>query len=152
MTDKELVVRALQGDIPLEPAPFAKLAQKAGLTEARFLAAAAALRRSGALRSVRAVLRHRRAGYSANAMVAWRVPAARCPSFGKAAAARPEISHCYRRVTRPGWPYSLYTMIHGRSRAAVLRAVAALSADTGVTEYQVLESRREFKKTSMVYY
>jgi len=146
------IVRALQGDIPLEPAPFKKLAAGLGLTEEKLLAAVKELKSSGALRCLRAIVRHHKAGYSANAMVAWKVPARRAVSFGKTAAASPAISHCYERLTRPGWPYNLYTMVHGRSRAEVLKVVDGLVRKTGMKEYRVLESLREFKKTSMVYF
>lgn len=152
MTKEQAIVRALQGDIPLEPAPFKKLAAGLGLTEEKFLASLAGLKRRGVLRSVRAIVRHKRAGYSANAMVAWKVPAARAVSFGKTAAALPAISHCYERLTRPGWPYNLYTMVHGRSRAEISKVVAGLVKKTGVKDYLALESLREFKKTSMVYF
>ena len=152
MTKEQAIVRALQGDIPLEPAPFKKLAARLGLTEEKFLAALAGLKSRGVLRSVRAIVRHKRAGYSANAMVAWSVPRARVLSFGRTAAALPSISHCYERPARPDWPYNLYTMVHGRSRAEISKVVDGLVKKTGVKNYLALESLREFKKTSMVYF
>ena len=152
MNIEQSIVRALQGNIPLEPAPFKKIAAELGLPEEKFMAAVAKLRRSGALRCVRAIVRHHRAGYSANAMVAWKVAEVRAVSFGKIAAARPAISHCYQRLTRPGWPYNLYTMVHGHSRAEILKVVDGLVKKTGAKDYKVLESLREFKKSSMVYF
>ncbi len=152
MNVEQSIVRALQGDLPLEPAPFKKIAAGLGLTEEKLLAAISGLKRSGALRCLRAIVRHHKAGYSANAMVAWKVPAGRAVSFGKAAAASPAISHCYERLTRAGWPYNLYTMVHGRSRPEVLKVVDGLVKKTGMKDYRILESLREFKKTSMVYF
>ncbi|PIU20186.1 MAG: Lrp/AsnC family transcriptional regulator [Elusimicrobia bacterium CG08_land_8_20_14_0_20_59_10] len=152
MNTEQAIIRALQGNIPLEPAPFKKLAAGLGLPEGKFLAGVKELKRRGILRSIRAIVRHRRAGYSANAMVAWKVTESRALSFGKTAAASPAVSHCYQRVTRPGWPYNLYTMVHGRSRAEMLKVVDGLAKKTGAKEYLVLESLREFKKTSMVYF
>lgn len=152
MNTEQAIVRALQGDIPLEPAPFKKIAAGLGLPEEKFLAAVNRLRSRGVLRCLRAIVRHHKAGYSANAMVAWKLPESRAVSFGKTAAASPAISHCYQRLTRPGWPYNLYTMVHGRSRAEILKVVDGLAKKTGAKEYKVLESLREFKKTSMVYY
>lgn len=146
------IVRALQGDIPLEPAPFRKIAAGLGLTEEKLLAAVKELKSSGALRCMRAIVRHHKSGYSYNAMVAWRIPAGRAVSFGKTASASPAISHCYERLIRPGWSYNLYTMVHGRSRAEVLKVVAGLVKKTGMKDYLILESLREFKKTSMVYF
>jgi hypothetical protein len=85
-------------------------------------------------------------------MVVWKVTGGRAVSFGKTAAASPAVSHCYQRLTRPGWPYNLYTMVHGRSCAEVLKVVAGIAKKTGTKDYKVLETLREFKKTSMVYY
>lgn len=152
MTKEEAIVRALQGNIPLEPAPFKRIAAGLGLPEEEFLGVLADLKRRGVLRSLRAIVRHKRAGYSANAMVAWKLPESRAVSFGRTAAASPAISHCYQRFTRPGWPYNIYTMVHGRSRAEILKVVNGLVRRTGAKEYRVLESLREFKKTSMVYF
>ncbi|OIO01655.1 MAG: Lrp/AsnC family transcriptional regulator [Elusimicrobia bacterium CG_4_10_14_0_2_um_filter_56_8] len=149
---EEAIVRALQGDIPLEPEPFKKMAAGLGIKEEEFLAALKKFKKSGVLRCVRAIVRHKRAGYFANAMVAWKIPAGRAISFGKTAAASPAISHCYERVVRPGWSYNLYTMVHGRSRAEILKVVSGLVKKTGAKEYLVLESLREFKKTSMAYF
>ena len=152
MTKEQAIVRALQGNIPLEPAPFKKIAAGLGLPEEKFLAAVNKLKGRGVLRCLRAIVRHKRAGYSANAMVAWKVPQSRVLSFGRTAADLPSISHCYQRLTHPGWPYNLYTMVHGRSRAEISKVVAGLVKKTGVKEYLALESLREFKKTSMVYF
>jgi len=146
------IVRELQGNIPLGPAPFRTIAVKLGLTEKKLLEKIAGFKRSGKLRSIRAIVRHRKAGYTANAMVVWSVPGAKVPSFGKTAAASQAVSHCYERFSPPGWPYNLYTMMHGRSRAGILKEIEGLKKRTGIRECRILESGREFKKTSMVYF
>jgi siroheme decarboxylase len=149
---EEAVIKALQGDMPLVARPFLSLAKDAGLTEKAFLSEVKKLLAAGKLRSIRAIVRHRQAGYKANAMVAWQVPPEKTEAAGTAAAALPAVSHCYARRAVPGWPYNLYTMVHGRTKTDIKRAVAAISKKTGVKIYKALESRREFKKTSMTYY
>ena len=91
------------GDIPLTPTPFADMAAEAGLDEPVLLALLAGLKENGVVRRFGATLRHQKAGYGHNAMVAWRVPEADSEALGRAMAARPEISHCYRRRTYPEW-------------------------------------------------
>ena len=72
--DVELV-RALQDDIELVEEPFARPAAAMGLSQERLLEEALRLQRQGHLRRFAAVLRHRQAGFTANGMAVWAVPA-----------------------------------------------------------------------------
>ena len=47
-------------------------------------------------------------------MVVWNVPKERNGEVGEFGADIDEVSHCYERPTFDDWPYSLYTMIHGK--------------------------------------
>ena len=81
------------------------------------------------LRRVAAILFHRRAGFSANGMGVWKVPEEQIAEIGPRMAAVRGVSHCYRRPTYPDWPYSVFTMAHGRSKEecdAVLDGVAGV--------------------------
>lgn len=153
-TDTERRILALtQGDLPDSPTPFADIAAAAGATEAQVIELLSRLKADGVIRRFGATLRHQKAGYAHNAMVAWRVPDGKdADEIGTFMAARPEISHCYRRVRAPGWDFDLYTMIHGTAPGECLQTAAELSKATGLTDYDVLESERELKKTSMKYF
>ena len=79
------------------------------------------------LRRVAAILFHRRAGFSANGMGVWKVPEEQILEIGPRMAAFRGISHCYQRPTYPDWPYSVFTMAHGRSKEecdAILDSIA----------------------------
>ena len=104
------------------------------------------------MRRFAAVLRHQVAGFTANGMGVWNVPAERAAEVGATMASFEAVTHCYRRPSFPHWPYSHYTMIHGRSVAEVEATARALSAATGITDYRLLFSRREFKKTRVSYF
>ena len=81
----------------------------------------------GGLRRVAAILYHRRAGFSANGMGVWAVPDGEILDTGRRMAAFRGITHCYQRPTYADWPYSVFTMAHGRSKEecdAVLDAIA----------------------------
>jgi DNA-binding Lrp family transcriptional regulator len=153
-TEAERRILALAGtDLPDSPTPYADIAAQAGATEAEVLALIARLKEEGIIRRFGATLRHQKAGYGHNAMVAWRVDdEAEALRVGELMAQRPEISHCYIRRTYPQWRYNLYTMIHGKNPGDTARVVEELERQTGVADHQTLASLRELKKTSMRYF
>ena len=153
-TDTQKRILALAGsDLPDSPTPFADIAAQSGTDEATVLALLARLKDDGTIRRFGATLRHQKAGYGHNAMVAWRVDdAEEALRVGEKMAARPEISHCYIRRTYPQWKYNLYTMIHGKNPGDTTRVVEEIMRETGVTDNQTLASLRELKKTSMRYF
>jgi len=146
-------VRVLQEDLPLVPRPFAQAAGQLGLSEESLLDKALELEATGIMRRFSAVLRHRRVGYTANGMACWVVPEVRIERVGLRAAAFPQVSHCYQRLAYPPrWPYSLFTMIHGKTTGEVEAVVTDIARQTGIERYQVLYSTREFKKERVRYF
>ena len=146
------LIKALQGDIPLEKEPFREIAVELGLSQEELLEQIKGLKEQGILRRLGAVLYHRQAGFVANAMVAWKVPDEKADSTGELFASFSEASHVYRRPAYPEWPYNLYTMIHGTSREDCESTIENMARKVGVDDYKILYSTREFKKTSMRYY
>jgi DNA-binding Lrp family transcriptional regulator len=110
------------------------------------------MKERGEIRRFGATLRHQKAGYGSNAMVAWYVDDEDMARIGDFMAARPEISHCYHRVNCMDWPYNLYTMVHAKTPEECAQTVEELARLSGVEEFDVLRSRKEFKKTSMRYF
>jgi siroheme decarboxylase len=146
------VIRNLQGDMPVTPEPYAPAAAAIGIDQARMLDHLASMRERGALRRVAAILYHRRAGFSANGMGVWRVPGDRILELGPRMAAFRGISHCYQRPTYEDWPYSVFTMAHGRSKEECDAILDAIAAETGIEERATLYSSTEFKKVRMLYF
>ncbi|MBN1917439.1 MAG: Lrp/AsnC family transcriptional regulator [Verrucomicrobia bacterium] len=149
--DKALIAR-LCGELPLTERPFEALAVELGTTERDVLDRVRRLEHGGALRRCGAMIRHRKAGMTHNAMVAWVVPEAETDAVGMHAASFGAVSHCYVRSAAPGWPYTLYTMIHGSAASGVEAVIEAIAARFGLTQRRVLTSRREFKKSSVRYF
>ena len=149
--DKRMI-RVLQQHLPAEPAPFDAWAQQADVGVPELLDAARRYRDSGLMRRFSAVLRHRAVGVSANAMGVWIVPPAQYDSFGQIAAGFSAVSHCYLRPTYEDWPYSLFTMVHGRSRSECEASLADISRATGITSYSSLYSTIEYKKVRVKYF
>jgi DNA-binding Lrp family transcriptional regulator len=111
-----------------------------------------AMRERGLLRRVAAILYHRRAGFSANGMGVWKVPAERVDEVGPRMASFRGISHCYERPTYADWPYSIFTMAHGRSKEECDAVLDAIERDSGITERATLYSSTEFKKIRLLYF
>ena len=146
------IVRELQGDLSLVQRPFKPVADKLEIEEEDLLVKLREMDDQGIIRRFSAILRHRNVGFSANAMGAWRVPENKAEEVGTKMAKFPQVSHCYQRPTFPTWPYSLFTMIHGKTTEDCERVAKLISQDTGIEDYRLLYSTREFKKVSMRYF
>ncbi|KPK85809.1 MAG: hypothetical protein AMJ81_02645 [Phycisphaerae bacterium SM23_33] len=139
-------IAALQEPLPAQPEPFLELARGRQMSAEELLVHAADFLAAGWMRRYAAVLRHQAAGAAANVLVAWQVPPERADRFGAQAAQFGNVSHCYLRASGPGWPWNLYTMIHGRDRAEVERTVEAVAAAAGAYPRVALPTAREYKK------
>jgi siroheme decarboxylase len=153
LSERDLaVIRSLQGDMPVVPEPYAPAAAAIGIDRSRMLDHLASMRDRGALRRVAAILYHRRAGFSANGMGVWKVPDEHVLELGPHMASFRGISHCYQRPTYPDWPYSVFTMAHGRSKQECDAVLEAIAEQTGIDERATLYSSTEFKKVRMLYF
>jgi siroheme decarboxylase len=146
------VIRTLQGDMPVVPEPYEPAATELGISQERLLDQLESMRERKALRRVAAILFHRRAGFSANGMGVWKVPEERMLELGPRMASFRGISHCYQRPTYADWPYSLFTMAHGRSKEECDAILDSIAADTGIEERRTLYSSTEFKKIRLLYF
>ena len=153
-TDTEkAVLRIVQKNLPDSLTPYADIAEAAGMTEAEVLELLSGLKESGAIRRFGASIKHQRTGWTHNAMVAWIVSPEDVDEAGRKAAEHPRISHCYYRPSPyPAWPYTFYTMIHGKSEQDCLDVVDELRRTTSLETCEVLESLKELKKISMTYF
>jgi siroheme decarboxylase len=146
------VIRALQGDMPVIPEPYAPAAAELGIEQAKLLDHLSGMQERKLLRRVAAILFHRRAGFSANGMGVWRVPVGEELDYGKRMAAFRGISHCYQRPTYADWPYSVFTMAHGRSKDECDGILDAIAEETGIDDRATLYSSTEFKKIRLLYF
>ncbi|HWU40226.1 MAG TPA: AsnC family transcriptional regulator [Candidatus Acidoferrum sp.] len=146
------VIRELQEDIPLLPEPYRPMAERMGISESEFFASAAHLSARGYLRRMAAVLHHREAGFSANAMGVWVVPPERSEEVGQIMGSFKAVSHCYLRPTYPDWPYNIFTMVHGQAGRDCQEVISAISQATGITEYALLYSTKQYKKVRLKYF
>jgi len=146
------VIRATQGPMEVTPEPFAAAAAELGISQTALLEHLESMRERRALRRVAAILFHRRAGFSANGMGVWNVPEERILELGPRMSSFRGISHCYQRPTYPDWPYSVFTMAHGRSKDECDAILDSIAEDTGIEDRRTLYSSTEFKKIRLRYF
>ena len=143
------ILQALSDGLALTPRPFAALAADLGRGEAEVLQRIRVLLAAGLIGRLGVIVRHRRLGWTANAMVVWQVPEAAVEAAGGALVEVPGVTLCYQRLPAgTAWPYTLYCMIHARSRAEALAVLGRAEAAAGLDGLprEVLFSLRCFKQ------
>ena len=146
------IICALADGIPIVSHPYAVLAEKAGMAEDEFLSRLIILKEQGILRRVGAVLQHRKAGFSANALCVWQVAENRLDKVGTAISRETAVSHCYSRELATDWPYNFYVMIHAHDRNACEEIADRIAAENQLGERKTFYSVREWKKAAMRYF
>ncbi len=149
--DEKLIV-LLQQPFPLVSRPWKKYAEIINRSESNLITDIKGLKRSGALKRISAVLRHRNAGFIANGMACFRVPHHRVDEAGMIASGFPEVSHSYQRPVYPGWQYNLFAMTHARSTAGCEEIISNIAKSINADEYFTLYSLKEFKKERVKYF
>ncbi|OPY78380.1 MAG: hypothetical protein A4E65_02253 [Syntrophorhabdus sp. PtaU1.Bin153] len=150
MVAPDNILKAIPYDFPLTERPYRDIAVGAGVSEKELIETLSDLRTRGLIRRVAAILHHRKATYVCNVMVVWRVPEEDVERIGQVMASFPEVSHCYERGRNSYWEYNVFTMVHGRSSEGCVDTVKRISTETGIVDFQLFASKREFKKTSLM--
>jgi DNA-binding Lrp family transcriptional regulator len=153
ITDEDVeYILATQGDLPDIACPFEAVAESLGISVAAVLEHGRRMNANGHLRRFAAILNHRAAGFRANGMAVWNVPADRINEFGVFVAGYRNVSHCYQRPTYEDWPYNVFSMIHAPRAEGVEEVADAIAEATGVRDRRVLYSSTEFKKIRLPYF
>ena len=152
ITAKKIKVASLlQGNIQLKSRPFRQIADSCGRTEKEIINIIKKLNKEGYIRKFGAVLRHHRIGYRKNALVLWSVPQNQIEKAGITFASFPFISHCYER--NPGFKskYNLFTMLHSKGED-MTSLTNKMAASIDIHDFLILESLKEYKKTTPEYF
>jgi DNA-binding Lrp family transcriptional regulator len=145
-------IRVTQKDIQITDRPFNAVSDELGMSLPELFSKFEYYRRLGVMRRFAAILRHQRAGFVANGMVCWKADERESARVADAASEFDEVSHCYMRPTYEDWPYSTFTMIHGKERKECERIAEEISRRTGITDYIILYSTKEYKKQRVEYF
>ncbi|GLX80467.1 protein NirL [Thalassotalea insulae] len=149
----------LEQGLPTCSRPYLALARKIGLAESPFIEQQVIeqiklWQQQGLIRRFGLVVKHRKLGFNANAMVVWNIADTAVDGIAKQLSQCPEVSLCYRRPRRlPDWPYNLFCMIHGIERAKVISQLQAITERLNLShiEKNVLFSTRAFKQQGARY-
>ncbi|WP_404302274.1 Lrp/AsnC family transcriptional regulator [Alicycliphilus denitrificans] len=146
------LIAATQGGLPLVARPYEAVGAMLGVSGEQVRERLAQMLAQGLIRRIGAVPNHYRLGYTANGMSVWDVDDERIAELGPRVAELPGVSHCYRRPRHlPGWPYNLFAMLHGTSRAAVEQQAQDIVALLGnaCRSHDILYSTAILKKTGL---
>ncbi|MGZ8161349.1 MAG: siroheme decarboxylase subunit beta [Methylobacter sp.] len=151
--DQQLL-EAFQQGLAISPRPYAELGHRIGLCENEVIERLARLKQAGLIKRLGVIVKHRKLGYCANAMVVWDIPDEQVQWFGRRISSFEFVTLCYRRP-RHGttWPYNLYCMIHGKNRETVLEQLSVLEQACKLSGFnrEILFSRRCFKQRGAIY-
>jgi DNA-binding Lrp family transcriptional regulator len=146
------IVKATQAGLPIMEQPYRLVAEALGIGQEVLLDYLARMLEDGRIRRIGAVPNHYALGYTANAMSVWDLADGEVQALGREIGALPFVTHCYRRPRRlPDWPYNLFAMVHGRSRAETEAHLAEIRRFLGSAcrGSDVLYSVRILKKTGL---
>jgi DNA-binding Lrp family transcriptional regulator len=152
--DDIALIKTLQGPMEAVARPYDAAATELGISTEELLDRLRGMVDRKILRRVAAILYHRRAGFSANGMGVWKVPADQIMEIGGRMASFRGVSHCYQRPTYEDWPYSVFTMAHGRSKEECDAVLDSIAADCGMgpDDRATLYSSTEYKKIRLHYF
>ena len=142
------LLRLSQDGLAMIDRPYLHLGEMLGISEDEVIDRLKELEKAGIIRRFAATIGHRALGIMANAMIIWRVSPTEVAHVGEIFASFEAVTHCYERSAAPDWPYNLYTMVHSRSKQECIEIANELSNISGVKDFKILFSEREYKKTS----
>ena len=142
------IMSVLQQPLPFEQEPFEPYARQLGQSQEEIIELLRQCIENGSVRRVAGILKHNRAGFTVNGMVAMVVPVGECDAAGEKLSRFPFITHCYRRTSYPDWPYTMYAMVHARDRNEFDGYIAMIEKTVSVDSMIVLNSVKEYKKTA----
>lgn len=149
--EQKRVLNALQQDLQLITTPWDNMAASTGMGTQQFLDIVQGLIHNGVIRRYGANINHRKAGFTANAMVCWQVEASSADTIGAALTSLQAVSHCYLRQPQTAWSYNLFAMIHGHQREECTAIARRISNEYNIHNCQLLFSTHEVKKIRNVY-
>lgn len=149
------LIAAVQEGLPIASRPYALIAEQLDLEEKEVITRLNELKQQGLIKRLGVIVKHRRLGYQANAMVVFNIPDSLVSQMGQRISQFRFINLCYQRPRRgEQWPYNLFCMIHGKSREKVLQQLGYLIESCALEHYahDILFSRRCFKQRGALYF
>lgn len=148
----EVLLQATQAGLPITRHPYAEVARGLGISEHDVIDRFKRLIESGVVRRIGVAPNHYALGMSANGMTVWDIADDAVSEIGARIGALDYVTHCYKRPRAlPDWPYNLFAMVHGTTRAEVERKRREIADLIGPAcqSSDILYSKRILKKTGV---
>jgi DNA-binding Lrp family transcriptional regulator len=145
--DEKRILSVIQEPLELVSEPFEKFAKKLDTDVETVLRAIKNLIERGIIRRFAGIIKHNKAGFTYNAMVAFEVGDDCCDDAGAKLSSLTYVTHCYKRTPYDDWPYNLYAMMHARDADEFDEKIAAMKRLFTFKSVTVLQSVKEFKKS-----
>ena len=145
------VLCAIQHGLPRSLTPYKDMAAEIGTQTEDLLGILKQWQRNGKLRRIGAIVDHFKIGLGTGAMVVWKVESERVDEVGRIFAEQKAVSHAYERGITENWPWNIYTMVHAKNYDQLNQVIEQMSNQSGITEYCVLATEKELKKTPPTY-
>lgn len=140
---------AIEQGLALVAEPYLAIAEQLNISEEQVIATIKDWQEQGMIRRFGLVIRHRKLGYIANAMVVWDVNDECVDDVAAILAQQKVVTLCYRRPrVLPHWPYNLFCMIHGKSREQVSKQLneICLHSELANIDKKILFSNKAYKQ------
>lgn len=148
------LVAATQSGLPLVERPYQHIADQLGCSEVQVIAHLQDMLDHKIIKRMGVIVRHRKLGYRANAMVVWEVPEHQVDDIGLLLSRHARVNLCYQRPRQPpDWHYNLFCMIHGKHRDEVVECVEHITEQHQLHHVprDILFSNRCFKQRGATY-
>ena len=141
-------MKVFQEQLPITESPFTEYAKQLGISEDEVIALLQKYLANGTIRRVAGLLKHNKAGFTTNAMVALEIAPEQCDEAGAALSQFTFITHCYKRTAYPDWPYTMYAMVHAKNKEEFDGYLERIRTAVDCKSIRVLRSLKEYKKTA----
>jgi len=135
-----MILNLVQDGLPLDKEPFARIAERIGISEDEVLERIGRMKDEGVIRRIGAIFDPGRLGL-ASTLCAARVPREKLTDFVKSVNAHPGVTHNYRR----NHPYNVWFTLTEATEKALADAIAQLIENTGISSIKSLKAKRTFK-------
>jgi DNA-binding Lrp family transcriptional regulator len=145
---QQVVLRGIiEKGLAVTSKPFEEISVKLSATSVQVIKQITQWQQNGLIRRFGLVVKHRKLGFNANAMVVWNIPNESIDAIAEQLSTFDEVSLCYRRPRRlPDWNYNLFCMIHGTDREVVLAQIAKITQQLINDNSQIWQSAEDLEQ------
>lgn len=147
--DKKILIEVSK-NISICEDPYGDIARRLKISTESLLSRMKNLQSLGYIKRISAIVAHEKTDYKINAMTVWKADERSKKSIIELMEQFPSISHIYERKSVKNWGYNIYGMMHAVSKEEVESLIEYISKQINISDYKVLYTKKQWKKTSPV--